>query len=295
MTHSRNRCTLCDSDRLAPMYDLKGLSIWRCEDCSLVFNAISLKPELDMGSYYSPSYYEERGEYYDDAAESKAHQDKMESFHAGLDMLDKYKPDHGRLLDVGCGLGAFLKLAQERGWEVSGIDISSHAASVASEKTGTRVIAGELKDAGFADTEFDAVSLCDAFEHFIDPNEQLRQILRILKHDGILFLNTPNQQALLRSVAHGIYRGSGGRISYPVRKLYHEFHLYYYSEANLRRMLEKHGFEAVEITRKTIPALKARGTRLERMIVRSFSYLERMLNKEYEILTVAKKKAPPPG
>ena len=288
---SRTHCVLCGSEKLPPLYDLKELNIRRCEECGLVFNAISLETDLDLRSYYSSSYYDERKEYYDDtAAESKAHQDKMESFHVGLDLLEKHRPSRGRMVDVGCGFGTFLSLAKSRGWKACGVDISEHAASVAAQKAGVRVIAGTLKDAGFADSEFDAVSLNDSFEHFADPNEQLELICRILKPDGILFLNTPNQEALLRTVADAIYRMSCKRITYPVRKLYHEFHLFYYSEDNLKRMLEKNGFEILEMTRKPIPFIKARGSHLERLIVRSFSYLEMLINKEFEILAVARKR-----
>jgi 2-polyprenyl-3-methyl-5-hydroxy-6-metoxy-1,4-benzoquinol methylase len=267
------------------------LSIWECPDCRLVFNVISQQNEFDARSYYSADYYDERKDYYTaEDASRKSFREKVESFHAGLDLLERYKSSRGRILDVGCGFGTFLIVAKERGWDISGIDISEHAASVASKRAGIKVLSGELRDAGFRENEFDAVCFNDAFEHFVDPNEQLQHTYRILKSDGVLFLNTPNQQALLRLVADLMYRLSAGTITYPVRKLYHEFHLFYYSEDNLRKALEKNGFETLEIIRKTIPAIKARGTQLERLIVRFFSQLERLAHREYELLAVARKR-----
>lgn len=65
----------------------------------------------------------------------------------------------GRLLDVGCGDGAFLKLAQERGWEVSGTEHSSYAAKYVGEALGITVFCGELFAAGYPDNSFDVVTM----------------------------------------------------------------------------------------------------------------------------------------
>lgn len=287
----KHKCVLCDSEQVGPLYDLPEMSIRKCAECGLVFNALTLEPGFDPTAQYSSDYYDERSDYYEDTGEpSKERQEALDSFGVGLDLLEKHQPSRGRLIDVGCGYGSFLLTAKERGWEACGVDISKHAASVASKKAGVEVKAGTLEEAGFADAEFDAVALNDSLEHFADPNAQLRQVSRILKPDGALFLNTPNQDALLRVVADAMYRMSAGAIAYPVRKLYHEFHLFYYSEETLTRLLKKHGLEIVELTRKPIPFIKARGSHLERLIVRSFSLVEGLLDREYEILAVARKK-----
>lgn len=287
----KHKCALCDSEQVGPLYDLPEMSIRKCAECGLVFNALTLEPGFDPTAQYSSDYYDERSDYYEDTGEpSKERQEALDSFGVGLDLLEKHQPSRGRLIDVGCGYGSFLLTAKERGWEACGVDISKHAASVASKKAGVEVKAGTLEEAGFADAEFDAVALNDSLEHFADPNAQLRQVSRILKPDGALFLNTPNQDALLRVVADAMYRMSAGAIAYPVRKLYHEFHLFYYSEETLTRLLKKHGLEIVELTRKPIPFIKARGSHLERLIVRSFSLVEGLLDREYEILAVARKK-----
>ena len=285
------KCVVCGSEELGPLYEAPRLSIRKCAECGLVFNAIAVEPGFDPASQYSSDYYDERPDYYEETgAPSKEKQEALDSFGVGLDLLEKHQPARGRLIDVGCGYGSFLAFAKERGWEALGVDISEHAAAVASKKAGVEVKTGALDKAGFEDATFDAVALNDSLEHFADPNEQLRQIARILKPGGSLFLNTPNQDALLRVVAHAIYRLSAGAVSYPVRKLYHEFHLFYYSEETLKRLLENNGLEIVELTRKPIPFVKARGNYVERLIVRAFSMIEGLLGREFEILAIAEKK-----
>jgi 2-polyprenyl-3-methyl-5-hydroxy-6-metoxy-1,4-benzoquinol methylase len=288
----KRKCALCDSEEVDPLYGLPEMSIQKCARCGLVFNPITQEHDFDPVAQYSSDYYDERPDYYEDTGPaSKERREALDSFGVGLDLLEKYQPSRGRLVDVGCGYGSFLLTAKERGWEACGVDISEHAASVASKKAGVEVKAGTLDEAGFADAEFDAVALNDSLEHFADPDAQLRQVSRILKPGGSLFLNTPNQDALLRVVAHAIYRLSSGAAAYPVRKLYHEFHLFYYSEETLARLLEKNGLEIVEMTRKPIPFIKARGSYPERLVVRAFSLVEGMLGREYEILAVARKTA----
>lgn len=85
-----------------------------------------------------------------------------------------------RLLDVGCGGGAFLQRARESGCAIAGLDHSRDMVRVARVKTGARIELGEAEALPFADGEFTAVSCLVAFFFFAEPVAALREMGRVL-------------------------------------------------------------------------------------------------------------------
>jgi len=104
----------------------------------------------------------------------------------------------GRLLDVGCGSGARLAQLRTLGWQVQGQDVDPSSAAAAQSR-GIPIFIGELTDANFPDNTFDAIISHHAIEHMANPENILRECLRILKPGGILTATTPNAESLGRT------------------------------------------------------------------------------------------------
>jgi len=105
--------------------------------------------------------------------------------------ITRYKKS-GRLLDIGCATGTFLRGARNHGnWDLYGVEINEHAAQVA-RMHGINVRLGTLEQSGFEDAFFDVVTLWDVLEHLHNPASTLREIYRIIKSDGILVIRVPN-------------------------------------------------------------------------------------------------------
>jgi SAM-dependent methyltransferase len=98
-----------------------------------------------------------------------------------LEALDLTPAD--RLLDVGCGGGAFLRRAQETGCAVAGLDHSWDMVRLARSKTGARIELAEADAMPFAGGEFTAVSCLVAFFFFPDPVAVLREMRRVLDQE----------------------------------------------------------------------------------------------------------------
>jgi SAM-dependent methyltransferase len=85
-----------------------------------------------------------------------------------------------RVLDVGCGPGLFLKLAEQRGAAVSGIDAAAPFIEIARERTpAAELVVGEMEHLPFADRSFDAVTGFDAFAFAADPRRALAEAARV--------------------------------------------------------------------------------------------------------------------
>ncbi len=106
----------------------------------------------------------------------------------------------GKLLDVGCGSGAWLADMRERGWRVSGVDFDGEAVAAAEDR-GLDVRLGSLAAQQYPDESFDVVTLNQVLEHVPDPVETLVECRRILRPGGQFVLYTPNS----RSLAHRLF------------------------------------------------------------------------------------------
>lgn len=287
------KCKVCGSKEIYNKFSLNDFDVLQCKKCNLAFlSQIPTKEELK--ELYSSNYYLERKEYYFKNIitnpESGKYNDNIKAFSSGLKKLNSLKPHKGKLLDIGCGLGVFLHMAKTDGWDTFGTDISPYAVSYAREKLGLEVYRSySLGKAVLNSDSFDVVTLWDSLEHFPDPAAQFKKIYRILKNDGLVMLDIPNETALLRVISRFLYTATRGFFTYPVKKLYHQYHLFYFSQQAIETLLKAEGFEIVSIERKTIPVVKARGSYPEKGAVKLLSCLERLFGMEYELFVVAKK------
>ncbi|MBN1135260.1 MAG: class I SAM-dependent methyltransferase [Anaerolineae bacterium] len=135
----------------------------------------------------------------------------------------------GRLLDLGCGSGGFLREMQRLpGWQVQGIELSQEMAAFGREQLGLEVQAGTLEEARLPDDAFDVVTMWDVLEHLPDPLSALREIHRILKSGGVLISSSPNAASLDARLFGRYWIG----LDFPR-------HLYVFSASTLSAMLRQ--------------------------------------------------------
>jgi len=159
-----------------------------------------------------------------------------------------------RLLDVGCGYGIFLNLAKDQGWKVYGIELSEDACQFARKNFGLNVFCGDLKEASFPKDHFDVVTLWNVLDHTTNPLEQLLEIKRILKDNGLLFIRLPNFlfQGKSRCIGEAFDRLFFGR-TYLSRKI-SVSHLYAFTPSSIANLLERVGFSTFRL--KNAPPAK---------------------------------------
>jgi SAM-dependent methyltransferase len=131
-----------------------------------------------------------------------------------------------RLLAIGCRSEALLSRAKEQGFVTDNIETPLSESRLSPEK-------------------FDVITMYDLVEHLQDPIQDLRRVQFWLKPGGVLFVLTPNEEALPRRVARLAFRLSFRRIQRPLSTLYYAHHLSYFTTRSLRSLFEGTGFDTV--------------------------------------------------
>lgn len=120
----------------------------------------------------------------------------------------RFRPWNGkRLLDIGCGTGLWLRAATAAGAKPAGIDLSHLALDVCRRSLPQAELhCGAAERLPFDDREFDFVSCLGALEHFLQPREALREMIRVAKPNASFLLLVPNSGFLTRR--WGLYGGT---------------------------------------------------------------------------------------
>ena len=150
----------------------------------------------------------------------------------------------GRLLDLGCGNGAFTGLAREAGWEVRGVEKNPASVSAARE-LGLDVEEADLDEWTAPGGErFDAVRIWYVLEHVRQPGRLIKQAETALKPGGLMLIAVPNDAGWL----------SRRVMESPDDRFWeHPLHLHHFPPFGLEEWLGKIGFELIlaEATRPT--------------------------------------------
>jgi len=274
-----DRCPLCGcADRKALHQDLTDRvffcapgrwSLYQCGGCEGAY--LNPRPTLESIARAYSSYYTHEPEGEDDATPSAFERLKQAAYNGYLnaqynfnlrpaiswsrwavaaippirlkrDLMARHlwlERSGARLLDIGCGNGAFVRAARAWGWDAEGLDPDPSAAAVG-RATGLPITMGSLPKVSYPDASFAAVTMSHSIEHLHDPVAGLREVRRILQPGGTVWIDTPN----LNSTGHKVF-GADWRGLEPPR------HLVLFTAATLISTLLRAGFDQIRQVRTT--------------------------------------------
>ncbi len=232
-------CALCGSLIFKPALECEGFSFVKCKNCGLV----QRNPQPDKNEIltrYSDTYGNDYLSYEleNEAAFLKLQQLALKD--AGFSKLEKtifasaekLRAESPSILDIGCATGALLASLRDKGWRVTGVEISPSAIYAKNERRlDVRNI--PLEENNFPDNSFDVILASHLIEHLNEPKTFLEETYRILKNNGSLFITTPDISGF-----QSLLFGSRWRSAIFD-------HLYLFSRRTLSKMLKTVGFKVI--------------------------------------------------
>jgi 2-polyprenyl-3-methyl-5-hydroxy-6-metoxy-1,4-benzoquinol methylase/ribosomal protein S27E len=201
----------------------------RCPDCDLVF----LNPR-PLGTLVEEFYRDDYDEAY---GEAEASSDRHPVFESVARRLGLYRQPPGRLLDVGCGDGAFLSLCQSAGWTCYGLELSRKAIARAARRDLEMLPSDWLERTGEREP-FDVITLVNVLETVTNPATLLRQVAGALTPSGLVVIRATNGAFHLPMRTPAQWVGS---------RYDQAFHLFLYSPQALRSLLKGIGLRTIAI------------------------------------------------
>jgi len=245
-------CPLCRAAEAAPLATYPELTWVQC-GCGLIYKR-SEHPDPAAEGFYESGYFGagEQGRRYTQRTRRRIQKSRNQI----LDALNFVPP--GPLLDIGCSVGYTLRAARELGLTPAGSDLSQYAVRTCREQ-GFRAEVGELSKLPFADGEFGLVTMKHVLEHTPDPRAALREVRRVLRPCGGVFIAIP----------HAGYRKA---VRAPQASRYYlpaahgREHYVYYTPETLSRLLQEEGYRVVavnpQLVHRTAPLARRIGETL---------------------------------
>ena len=190
------------------------------------------QPSLDK----LPSYYESV-DYISHTDGNKSLFEKMYQFVKSIALKNKLKlinsqSPKGRILDIGAGVGDFLSVCKNDGWETIGIEPSDKAKNIARSK-GVSFVENlsELEN-----HSFDIITMWHVLEHVPNLEEQIAELKRLIKSNGTIIIAVPN----FKSFDAKHYGQFWAAFDVPI-------HLWHFSKTAIQKLFAKEKLELIKV------------------------------------------------
>ncbi|WP_130734843.1 bifunctional 2-polyprenyl-6-hydroxyphenol methylase/3-demethylubiquinol 3-O-methyltransferase UbiG [Flavobacterium sp. J27] len=184
-----------------------------------------------LPSYYESEDYISHTDHSRSLFENMYQLVKKRAIQKKVKLITKYS-SRGTLLDIGAGTGDFLVQANKEGWQTLGLEPNQKAKQIAI-----------AKEVHFTDTleelashSFDVITMWHVLEHVPNLNEQIEELKRLLKPDGILIVAVPN----FKSYDAQYYKQFWAAYDVPR-------HLWHFSKKAIQFLFQKHNINLFQV------------------------------------------------
>ena len=236
-----DRCPICNYDRITPVYNFSDFSVLKCLNCGVSWRSNMYTKETIREMYCKESY--DAHPFFAYNNEHFLESERHKNFERSLTLIESLVPK-GRLLDVACGSGTFLRVAEQRGWQGTGIELSPALCQQCASNVQSEIINSSFEDAKLRDT-YDAITFWDIIEHVLDPCSCVAKAASLLRPGGIVLFCTPNEQSLLAKTAKLLYKLSFSRYDYPALALHPRYHTFFFAQQAFGNLLRNYQLQVV--------------------------------------------------
>lgn len=217
-------CPLCECVSYSAVATFPELT-WVSCSCGLIYKRTEAEQAVAAAAYDETYFTESDRSSYNKRTRHRIRKSKVQI----LNLLEHVRP--GPLLDVGCSLGYGLAAAGELGLDAVGLDISDFAVETC-RKQGFKAEKGSIDRLPFADATFQMIVMKHVLEHTPEPRAVLREVSRVLRPGGAVFISTPH-------ASYSRAAKNPGRSRFYRPENAGRDHFIYYTPVTLSRLLKK--------------------------------------------------------
>lgn len=233
-------CPLCSSEKISEVFPAKDytvskefFTIWHCHQCTGRFTQ-AVPDEKSIEPFYQAEEYISHTETSAGLINSLYHRVRKITLKMKWRLIESVSPIRkGHLLDYGAGTGSFAAAMAAKGWKVTALEPDGKARETGRQKYGMEILPSSAIGEQ-AIQSVDIISLWHVLEHLHPLQERLADFHRILSTGGRLVIAVPNYTSYDARI-YGEYWAA-----YDVPR-----HLYHFSPAALKLLMEAHNFEIV--------------------------------------------------
>ncbi len=229
-TRSLVPCDLCGGNQFELVDTLdrnrQPLETVICRGCGLVRHA-QVPTEDELARFYARHY---RRQYHGEQSPSVRR--VVRAWRNGLRIFGQLRPwlrKGMRVLEIGAGIGATVKVFQLHGTDAHGIDPGEGFCRWGQEHLRARLRCQRLEQLP-ADGSWDLVLLVHVIEHLRQPRQALERIRQLLAPEGLLYVECPNLTAPLARPG----------------RCFHQAHIYNFTPRTLQQLALRAGFAPVK-------------------------------------------------
>jgi len=228
-------CAVCGSESYVLLFEKDGLNMVRCGNCSQVY----ARPRFGNFRRKVFTQYHSFLDVFDSRRRMmlQSEDNRTENFIPKLEILNKYGyPQNGEyLLDAGCGIGAFLKSANEQGFKCTGIEPGISSGFFGKLRLGFDINITTIEN--FKNLrKFDIITCLHVIEHVVDPLKFFKKMMDVCKPMGIVLIATPNIGCEKAISLREQWEAAG-----PAD------HLFLFEKRTIQNLAERAGFQVIDI------------------------------------------------
>ncbi len=237
-----SHCPVCQSANISPALSAKDFtvssqifSINKCNDCTVIFTQ-DVPSQDAIGTYYASENYVSHSNTQKGLVNRLYHIIRKKTLVTKRNLLKKETGiSTGKILDVGCGTGAFLNEMKNNGWQITGLEPDETARKNAIELFNIEPLPSP-EIFNLPSESFDAITLWHVLEHVHQLQGYTAQLKKLLTKKGMLFIAVPNYTSW--DAQH--YKEYWAAYDVPR-------HLYHFSPAGINTLMRAHGMQVKKI------------------------------------------------
>ena len=230
-------CDCCGGTDWAYLFAANGYRLGRCQDCGLLYvgnppSTAQRLAELEQEMFGG-------GQHINDASSQLRGEQILWQRFRRLVTLGKALAPPGRWLDIGCGTGTLLRVAEEDGIAIDGLELTPARRDAARKQTSGHIYDRPLEDLRLPDDSYAAIFMVNVFSHLVSPSATFAEIHRMLAPGGIAVIWTSEIGSGVEP--HHMWDWALGD------------HLQFLGDGTIERYAERLGFDLVKRERAWLP------------------------------------------